>query len=126
MIFVAGGVNKKALCTQRSQQQPRNISFPMHAKFSIIFNIEKFKNKLIVTMVVAGRVLRPFVSLRHISANISACRPIASVFNRRVYASATADQTPRLSQLSSDQKGQIELYLDTLLDWNTRMNLTGE
>ncbi len=69
-------------------------------------------------MVVAGRILRPFVSLRHMQA---ACR-ISSTPSLRLCAAPT----PQMAQLSSEQRNQIELFLDTLLDWNTRMNLTGE
>lgn len=40
-------------------------------------------------------------------------------------AFASSSQAPKYSDLSGEQQIQIDRYLDTLLDWNERMNLTG-
>ena len=67
-------------------------------------------------MATTVRVLRPFVNLR-LSLR---CQPLTR-------SNWSISSTPtQLSQLTTEQQNQIELYLDTLLDWNTRMNLTGE
>ncbi|GFP98476.1 ribosomal rna small subunit methyltransferase g [Phtheirospermum japonicum] len=39
-------------------------------------------------------------------------------------ASAAAVDTPHFQTLNSDQKHQVRLYIDSLLQWNQKMNLT--
>ena len=67
-------------------------------------------------------MMRQFVSLRNFTA--CACRPLA-VQKRWRSVAAAAPAAPKFGDLSDDQKRQVDVYLDTLLDWNTRMNLTG-
>lgn len=43
----------------------------------------------------------------------------------RLKVSAADSRAPKFSDLSVEQRHQIDNYLDILLDWNTRMNLTG-
>ena len=73
-------------------------------------------------MLVARQVLRPFTNLR----SISACRLHASPLICRSSAVGGIENARRLAELSPEQRNQVELYLDTLFDWNTRMNLTGQ
>jgi hypothetical protein len=72
-------------------------------------------------MLVARQILRPFINLR----SISACRLHSSTLICRSSAVGGIENAHKLAELSAEQKNQVELYLDTLFDWNTRMNLTG-
>jgi hypothetical protein len=72
-------------------------------------------------MLVARQILRPFINLR----GISACRFHSANVICRASAAGGIENAHKLAQLSFEQRNQIELYLDTLFDWNTRMNLTG-
>ena len=46
-------------------------------------------------------------------------------FQRSYMSASRLGPPPTLKELPNDQKQQIEVYMDTLMDWNTRMNLTG-
>ena len=88
--------------------------------------------------------LRPFVSLRdcrvatqHVhrsrrhlfTAHTSVCRAAAedAAASPPPQQSATAAAAaPKFASLPLEQQRQIDAYLDILLDWNQRMNLTGE
>jgi hypothetical protein len=72
-------------------------------------------------MLVARQVLRPLINLR----SISACRFHSSSLICRSSAIEGIENAHKLATLSPEQRNQVELYLDTLFDWNTRMNLTG-
>jgi hypothetical protein len=72
-------------------------------------------------MLVARQVLRPLINLR----SISACRLHSGSLICRSSAAGGVENAVKLAQLSPEQRNQVELYLDTLFDWNTRMNLTG-
>ena len=92
--------------------------------------------------------LRPFVSLRDFrvavcrtSARRPPCRPLAAAAAAppplpgaagpagaaaRATSGATPAPAPKYATLTAEQQAQVDAYLDILLDWNTRMNLTGE
>lgn len=72
-------------------------------------------------MLVTRQVLRPLIKSR----SISACRLHSSSFICRSSAIGGIENAHKLAELSLGQIAQVELYLDTLFDWNTRMNLTG-
>ncbi|KAL4534611.1 hypothetical protein Ndes2526A_g05495 [Nannochloris sp. 'desiccata'] len=71
-------------------------------------------------MLVTRQVLRPLIKSR----SISACRLHSSSFICRSSAIGGIENAHKLAELSLGQIAQVELYLDTLFDWNTRMNLT--
>ncbi len=93
--------------------------------------------------------LRPFVSLREFGAAVRRpaatrppCRPLAaaaaasppppqpagvvSAVPAAAAPGAASPPAPKYETLSAEQQAQVDAYLDILLDWNTRMNLTGE
>ena len=72
--------------------------------------------------------LRPFVSLREFrgptlcrqsARRLLPCRAVAAA------AGPAASGAPKFAALPAEQQQQVEAFLDILLDWNTRMNLTG-
>lgn len=91
--------------------------------------------------------LRPFVSLREFRVAVRrppttrpTCRPLAAAatpplphpasgttaVSATAAAGAVSAPTPKYDTLTAEQQAQVDAYLDILLDWNTRMNLTGE
>lgn len=91
---------------------------------------------------------RPFVSLREFgtvvrrpSVTRPPCRPLvataaaaspppppasgAASAAAPAAAAAAAAPAPKYETLTAEQQAQVDAYLDILLDWNTRMNLTG-
>lgn len=92
--------------------------------------------------------LRPFVSLREFGTVVRRppvtrppCRPLvatgaaarpppppasgAASAAAPAAAAAAAAPAPKYETLTAEQQAQVDAYLDILLDWNTRMNLTG-
>lgn len=91
------------------------------------------------TAPVMALCLRPFVSLRDFRI-ASACRqrlvpprllrarPFATGGSAPSAAAITPlppVAAPKYASLSAEQQQQVDAYLDILLDWNQRMNLTG-
>lgn len=91
---------------------------------------------------------RPFVSLREFRVAVRrpttarlACRPLAAAaaatppspqpaggapaVSVTATGGAAATPVPKYDTLTAEQQAQVDAYLDILLDWNTRMNLTG-
>ncbi|RWR95634.1 Ribosomal RNA small subunit methyltransferase G [Cinnamomum micranthum f. kanehirae] len=62
-------------------------------------------------------------SLLELSSNTSHATAISSNRTRKTITSFSF-QSPQLDTLTPKQKDQVSLYVDTLLQWNQRMNLT--
>jgi hypothetical protein len=76
--------------------------------------------------------LRPFVSLREFRSPAICRQPARRLLPCRAVAAAAdaaagpaASGAPKFAALPVGQQQQVDAFLDVLLDWNTRMNLTG-
>ncbi|XP_047310964.1 ribosomal RNA small subunit methyltransferase G [Impatiens glandulifera] len=77
----------------------------------------------------SNRILRApsSLSLGTFIEHLPTFSPSASTFrriNRKAFTTNASLSTPLIEALSPRQKEQIDLYVDTLLQWNQKMNLT--
>jgi hypothetical protein len=70
--------------------------------------------------------LSPLITL-HAFTQVPRCQTQKHPYTRTLWLRATAlPDVPTYDALTADQRSQIDCFIDILLDWNTRMNLTGE
>ena len=80
--------------------------------------------------------LRPFVSLREFrgptlcrqsARRLLPCRALTTAAAAATTAAAASggSSVPKYAAMPAEQQRQVDAFLDILLDWNTRMNLTG-
>eukprot|EP00951_Prasinocladus_malaysianus_P006839 scaffold48818_cov34-Prasinocladus_malaysianus.AAC.1 len=54
------------------------------------------------------------------------CGDIGCLYSHARQRAASHRVGPAFELLSIEQRGQVDEFIDELMDWNTRMNITGE